>query len=145
MSVSTRTGSSQLGFRLGLARAGWPVAIAAFIPFTLPSAVLLVVLSQLLPYLANDISQAAIHGLKIVALAFVAHAVPGPMFSFAAYLCSLMPGDQGGYAGAALAPLAIFLPGLLLIAAALPLWQLIAKKPAPVKPLPASMPPSRGY
>ena len=69
--------SSQLGFSLGLARAGWPGAIAAFVAFTLPSAVLLVGFSQLLPYLANDISQAAIHGLKIVALAVVAHAVVG--------------------------------------------------------------------
>ena len=51
------------------------------------------------------------------------------MFSFAAYLGSLLPGDQGGNFGATAALLAIFLPGFLLIAAALPLWRLIANKP----------------
>jgi chromate transporter len=51
--------------------------------------------------------------------------MPGPLFSFAAYLGALKSGDPTGWAGAALAVVAIFLPGLLLVAAALPHWQAI--------------------
>ena len=69
--------SSQLGFALGLLRGGWAGAIAAFLAFTLPSAILLFVFAALLPQLAGTIGDAAIHGLKLVALAVVAHAVLG--------------------------------------------------------------------
>ena len=51
-----------------------------------------------------------------------AQAMPGPLFTFAAYLgaaASILP---GGVAGAALALAAIFTPGLLLLMAALPFW-----------------------
>jgi chromate transporter len=51
-----------------------------------------------------------------------AQAVPGPLFSFAAYLGAVMQIGPGGVAGAALALLAIYLPGLLLLVGALPLW-----------------------
>jgi chromate transporter len=67
--------SSQFGFSVGLLRAGWLGAIAAFVAFTLPSALLLFGFAELLPYLSGDIGTAAIHGLKIVALTFVTHAV----------------------------------------------------------------------
>tara|TARA_R110001583_G_scaffold130834_1_gene282549 strand:+ start:44724 stop:45920 length:1197 start_codon:yes stop_codon:yes gene_type:complete len=69
--------SSQLGFSLGLARAGWLGALAAFIAFTLPSALLLIGFASLLPALSSPIGEAAIHGLKIVAFAVVADAVLG--------------------------------------------------------------------
>jgi chromate transporter len=52
-----------------------------------------------------------------------AQAVPGPLFSFAAYLGWTMSGAAGRVAGAALATVGIFLPGLLLVVAALPHWQ----------------------
>ncbi len=48
-----------------------------------------------------------------------AQAMPGPLFTFAAFL----GGTTHGIAGAAWATLWIFLPGLLLVAAALPFWQ----------------------
>nr|WP_266158258.1 chromate efflux transporter [Dyella silvatica] len=64
--------SSQLGFSLGLLRAGWAGAIAAFIGFTLPSALLLFAFAALSSHLSNPIGQAAIHGLKLVAVAVVA-------------------------------------------------------------------------
>ncbi len=67
--------SSQIGFSIGLMRAGWLGAIAAFLAFTLPSAVLLFGFAALLPHLSGEIGVAAIHGLKLVALAFVAQAV----------------------------------------------------------------------
>jgi chromate transporter len=69
--------SSQLGFSLGLARAGWPGALAAFIAFTLPSALLLIGFASILPALSGPVGEAAIHGLKIVAFAVVADAVLG--------------------------------------------------------------------
>lgn len=55
----------------------------------------------------------------------VAQAMPGPLFSFAAYLGSLASAGPGGAAGAALATLAIFTPGILLLLGALPFWALL--------------------
>lgn len=263
--------SSQLGFSLGLLRAGWPGAIAAFLAFTLPSALLLLLFAALLPQFSGQLGAAALHGLKLVALVVVAHgvlrmlqklcpdlarrliaggaacvilltgqawlqllvvalgalagllfcrpaspttgaglrtrysaalgrslllvfvllliglplvaststgllaagdafyrtgalvfggghvvlplleesvvhsgwisgenflagygaaqAVPGPMFSFAAYLGALLPDGQGGAIGAVVAMTAIFLPGFLLVAGVLPLWQAIMALP----------------
>jgi chromate transporter len=262
--------SSKLGFSLGLLRAGWPGAAAAFVAFTAPSALLLFAFAALLPYLQGAVGQSAIHGLKIVALAVVAQAVlgmlrqlcpdaarqtiaalvaaaimtwpepwgqlvavalgasagaalcrdvkpvpgtmlelrygrpvgwtllnvfaillaglpllapasdllavadafyragalvfggghvvlplleeavvkpgwiptddflagygaaqavPGPMFTLAAYLGARLPGADGGLVGATVALLAIFLPGFLLIAGVLPLWRTLAERP----------------
>lgn len=67
--------SSQLGFALGFIRAGWPGALAAFIAFTLPSALLLVGFAALLPLLSNALGVALIHSLKLVAVVVVADAV----------------------------------------------------------------------
>lgn len=69
--------SSQLGFALGLLRGGWLGAIAAFLAFTLPSALLLIAFASALPSLSGGIGEAAIHGLKLVACAVVADAVLG--------------------------------------------------------------------
>lgn len=49
-------------------------------------------------------------------------AMPGPLFSFAAYLGAIMPGPLSGVGGAIVALAAIFLPGLLVLIAALPFW-----------------------
>lgn len=262
--------SSQLGFSVGLIRAGWLGGLAAFLAFSLPSAILLFLFAQWLPYLSNTVGSAVIHGLKLVALVVVAQAVwlmarqltpdwqrraialialifllliehplaqimgvvggalaglflcrghsslpaprfniaygkriawsllavfftllfmlpflalshdlfavfdafyhagalvfggghvvlplleqtvvepgwvsageylagygaaqavPGPVFSLAAYLGALLPGEMGGATGAVLAFIAIFLPGFLLIAAMLPLWETISQYP----------------
>jgi chromate transporter len=51
-----------------------------------------------------------------------AQAVPGPLFTFAAYLGAVATVPPGGVAGAALALFAIFAPGLLLMMAALVFW-----------------------
>ncbi|OEY68008.1 chromate ion family chromate transporter [Marinobacter sp. X15-166B] len=266
--------SSQLGFTLGLLRAGWRGAVAAFVAFTLPSALLLIGFAAALPLLAGRGAQAAIHGLKLVACAVVADAVlgmfnklcpdarrrtlaaaaavvvlllgavwsqvlvvlggavagliwcreqpgpgssevplpygrrlgigllavfagllvvfswgpvngglgslagafyqagalvfggghvvlplleesvvtsgwvtdeqflagygaaqaiPGPMFAFAAYLGALMPAPHGGWPGAIVALGFMFLPGFLLVAAALPLWQNLCRSPRAVQ------------
>ena len=267
--------SSQLGFSIGLLRAGWLGALAAFVGFTLPSAVLLFGFAALLPYVSGVAGQAALHGLKLVAVAVVAHgvlgmarqlcpdaprasiaaagaavvlaagtawmqiavvalgalagfflhgdgkpiasggvkppygarlgwtllvvftvlllglplvaqgsagllsvieafyragalvfggghvvlpllestvvepgwvaqdeflagygaaqAVPGPLFTLAAYLGARLPGAEGGLLGASAALLAIFLPGFLLVAGTLPLWRALAKRPGAVR------------
>jgi chromate transporter len=53
----------------------------------------------------------------------VAQAVPGPLFSFSAYLGAVGTHGAGGWAGGLWSLFAIFLPALLLVAGALPLWQ----------------------
>ncbi len=60
----------------------------------------------------------------------VAQAVPGPLFTFAAYLGTVMSGDPGGWAGGLLAVAAIFLPAFLLVLGALPHWNAWRGKPA---------------
>lgn len=67
--------SSQLGFLIGLHRAGYWGALAAWFGFTLPSAVLLFVAVGAAARLHGVIAQAAFHGLKLVAVAVVAQAV----------------------------------------------------------------------
>jgi chromate transporter len=51
-----------------------------------------------------------------------AQAVPGPLFTFAAYLGAVLGPEPNGIAGAALALVAIFLPGFLLLVGVLPFW-----------------------
>jgi chromate transporter len=58
-----------------------------------------------------------------------AQAVPGPLFTFAAYLGAVMRQPPGGIVGAALALAAIFLPGLLALVAALPFWGRLRTRP----------------
>jgi chromate transporter len=67
--------SSQMGFSLGLLRAGWSGAFAAFVAFTLPSALLMFAFATALPALGGAAGQAVIHGLKLVAVAVVAQGV----------------------------------------------------------------------
>lgn len=54
-----------------------------------------------------------------------AQAVPGPLFTFAAYLGAVMQARPNGWAGAALALIAIFLPSFLLVVGALPFWNVL--------------------
>lgn len=51
-----------------------------------------------------------------------AQAVPGPLFTFAAYLGTVAKAGPGGVAGAALALAGIFIPGLLALMGSLPFW-----------------------
>jgi len=59
-----------------------------------------------------------------------AQAVPGPLFTFAAYLGAVMHPWPNGWMGAALALVAIFLPSFLLIIGGLPLWNLLRTQPS---------------
>jgi chromate transporter len=69
--------SSQLGFLIGCHRAGWLGGLAAWLAFTLPSAIVLVLLAlYALPW-ASAGTLSVVHGLKLVAVAIVAQAVWG--------------------------------------------------------------------
>jgi len=52
----------------------------------------------------------------------LAQAVPGPVFTFAAYLGAVMSMPPNGLAGAAIALVALLLPGMLLVYGMLPFW-----------------------
>ncbi len=58
-----------------------------------------------------------------------AQAVPGPLFTFAAYLGAAMTPEPNGIPGAILATVAIFLPGFLLTIAVLPSWSVLRVRP----------------
>lgn len=57
-----------------------------------------------------------------------AQAVPGPLFTFAAYLGAAMPAPLGGWLGGMTLLLAIFVPAFLLVLGALPFWNALRKR-----------------
>lgn len=69
--------SSQVGMAVGLSRAGVFGAVLAWIGFTLPSAIVLILFALGLSHIDPSAHQHWLHGLKIVAVAVVAHAVLG--------------------------------------------------------------------
>ncbi|KAA6171128.1 chromate efflux transporter [Pseudomonas veronii] len=69
--------SSQVGIALGLSRAGYGGALAAWLGFTLPSAVVLILFALGIAQHSTAIPPGALHGLKVVAVAVVAQAVWG--------------------------------------------------------------------
>lgn len=58
-----------------------------------------------------------------------AQAVPGPLFTFSAYLGALSSAGPGGIAGAAIALVGVFLPGFLLLTGVLPFWNGFRRRP----------------
>lgn len=69
--------SSQVGIALGLGRCGWRGAFAAWLGFTLPSAIALILFAIGVSQWAVVAQSGVIHGLKIAAVAIVAQAVWG--------------------------------------------------------------------
>lgn len=69
--------SSQVGFSIGLMRAGYLGGLAAWTGFTLPSAALLVLFAYGAGALGGPLGTGLLHGLKLVAVAIVAQAVWG--------------------------------------------------------------------
>jgi chromate transporter len=67
--------SSQVGIAIGLSRAGYAGAVAAWLGFTLPSAVLLVAFAYGMTALGGSGGTGWLHGLKVAAVAVVAQAV----------------------------------------------------------------------
>ena len=79
--------SSQVGISLGLLRAGYPGAFAAWLGFTAPSAFLMIAFGYGATALREVAGSAWLHGLQIVAVAVVAQAVIG----MARVLCPDLP------------------------------------------------------
>src|SRR6266508_4740088 len=69
--------SSQVGIAVGLLRASYAGAVAAWIGFTLPSAIAMVLFGYGMEALGNAGGSGWLHGLKVAAVAVVAQAVLG--------------------------------------------------------------------
>lgn len=69
--------SSQVGMALGQQRAGWLGSLMAWVGFTLPSALALIVFAYGMVRYGGLEASGAVHGLKVVAVAVVAQAVWG--------------------------------------------------------------------
>ena len=69
--------SSQVGLGIGLGRAGYAGALAAWLGFTLPSAVLLILFAMGIAHVSELTHSGLLQGLKVVAVAVVIHAVWG--------------------------------------------------------------------
>ncbi|HSF62767.1 MAG TPA: chromate efflux transporter [Paracoccaceae bacterium] len=103
--------SSQTGFALGLMRAGWSGAVAAFVAFTLPSALILLAFALTATAIDGPVGTGILHGLKLVAVAIVAQAVWG----MARSLCP--DRERGAIAAGAVAVLAVVPGGAGMVAA----------------------------
>ncbi|MCF8708753.1 chromate efflux transporter [Rhizorhapis sp. SPR117] len=97
--------SSQVGFALGLMRAGPLGGFAAWAGFTLPSALMMFGFALVATELSGAVAEAAIHGLKIAAVAVVAQALVGMARSL-----TPDPRRMAMAAGAAAAMLVIAVP-----------------------------------
>lgn len=75
--------SSQVGIAIGLSRAGYAGSIAAWLGFTLPSAVALVLFAYGIGVVGDALGSGWLHGLKVAAVAVVAQAVLAMMRSLA--------------------------------------------------------------
>ena len=69
--------SSQVGIAIGLSRAGYTGALAAWTGFTLPSAIALILFAMGITSYGDIIPFGVLHGLKVAAVAVVAQAVWG--------------------------------------------------------------------
>lgn len=59
-----------------------------------------------------------------------AQAVPGPLFTFAAYLGTVMTGAPNGWLGGLICLLALFAPSFLLVIGVLPFWEALRRLPS---------------
>jgi chromate transporter len=161
--------SSQVGIGIGISQAGLRGGLAAWLGFTLPSAVALILFACLslfflllfvLPLAARSGQQALmladsfyrtgslVFGGGHVVLPLLqaevvnpgwiskdlflagygaAQAVPGPLFTLAAYLGAASEVAPNGWTGGLLCLLAIFLPSFLLVVGVLPFWEALRK------------------
>jgi chromate transporter len=123
--------SSQVGMSIGILRAGLPGALAAWLGFTMPSAIAMILFGYGVTRL-GDLSHASwLHGLKIVAVAVVAQAVWG----MARNLC---PDKERASVAVGAAILALWVPSAMGQVGAIAVggligWGLLAS-PAAVRP-----------
>ena len=98
--------SSQVGFAIGLGRAGYRGALAAWAAFTLPSAALMLLVASGAALFTGTIGAGVLIGLQAVAVAVVAHAVWG-------MARTLTPDLRRMLIGVAEAMIALLMPGSL--------------------------------
>jgi chromate transporter len=67
--------SSQVCYSIGMTRGGVPGAISAWIAFTLPSAIIMLLAAYGIHWVSGEQGAGWLHGLKVVAVAVVAQAV----------------------------------------------------------------------
>jgi chromate transporter len=121
--------SSQVGISIGILRAGLPGALCAWLGFTAPSAIAMILFAYGVTELGDLGRSAWLHGLKIVAVAVVAQAV----WSMARTLC---PDRERATLAVGAAIVALFLPGTIgqigvIVAGALIGWRLLPAASAP--------------
>jgi chromate transporter len=124
--------SSQVGMAVGLLRAGWLGSLAAWLGFTMPSAIALIAFAHGVSQFGDLASSGAVHGLKVVAVAVVAQAVWG----MAKALCPDRPRAGIAILAALLAlvlPSAIGQVGAILISGLVG-WRLLRRPPQPAAP-----------
>ena len=126
--------SSKVGIIIGVLRAGIPGAVAAWIGFTMPSAVALILFGYGVAALGSLAGAAWLHGLKIVAVAVVAQAVWG-------MAKSLCPDRERQAIAVAAAVLTLAAPSTLgqvgaIVAGGLIGWRLLPGETITLMPLP---------
>jgi chromate transporter len=133
--------STQVGFSIGLIRAGYLGGLAAWTGFTLPSAIALVLFAYGARLLEGPAGSGLLHGLKLVAAAIVAQAV----WAMARTLC---PDVRRASIAIIAALIAVFIASTfsqiaaILFGAAAGLW--LCRMPAPVSSRTNVVPVSRG-
>jgi chromate transporter len=132
--------SSQTGFSIGILRAGLPGGFAAWLGFTLPSAIAMILFGYGVTRFGDLSGAAWLHGLKIVAVAVVAQAVWG-------MARSLAPDKERATVAVGAAILALGVPTALgqvgaIVAGGLIGWGLLADRAAsrPGAPLAVHLP-----
>jgi chromate transporter len=82
-----------------------------------------------LPLLQAGVVPNGLIGIDVFLAGYgIAQAVPGPLFTFAAYLGAVMPAPLGGWLGGLLLLGTIFLPAFLLVFGALPFWEVLRQR-----------------
>ena len=118
-----------LGLPLLAAVLHWP-ALDLFAAFYQSGALVFGGGHVVLPLLQAQVVPAGVTNATFLAGYGAVQAVPGPLFTFAAFLGAASQQGPGGWTGAAVALVGIFLPSLLLVLGALPLWATLRRLPA---------------
>ena len=83
---------------------------------------------MVLPLLQTSVVPGAMSNEAFLAGYGAAQAVPGPLFTFAAYLGAAMSSPLGGWVGGMILLVAVFLPAFLLVMGALPYWESLRQR-----------------
>ncbi|AOX21602.1 chromate efflux transporter [Kozakia baliensis] len=138
VSVSRRAGIGALALFLALlfglpvlTRRGAPEYVSLFDAFYRSGALVFGCGHVVLPLLHEAfVTPGSVSDDAFLAGYGAAQAVPGPLFTFAAYLGAIVRQSPHGIPGEALGLLGIFLPGILILIGALPFWDTFRRQPA---------------